>query len=253
MRYLIVLLIVLMPYSGWSWGAIGHRVIGKIAEKHLTKKARKRIQRVLGTESLAEVSTWMDFVRSDDAYRFMSTWHYVSIDDGQSYEDINPPENGDVIAVIERLISELERKEFSREDEAFALKCLVHLVGDVHQPLHVGRTDDRGGNRVNVKWFGEESNLHRVWDSQIIDHQQYSYSELTEVVNHATKTQIQSWQANSVRDWAQESMAYRNSVYDLPDDAYLSYRYIFDHIGMVKQRLLQAGIRLAGILNAVYG
>lgn len=252
-KYISLFLILTLPLLGWSWGAIGHRVIGKVAELHLTKKARKNIKKVLGHETLAEVSTWMDFIRSDRKYDYMYTWHFVSIPDGQTYEDITPPESGDVIGTIERLTQELQTKKFTHGDEAAALKILIHLVGDIHQPLHVGRAEDRGGNDIKVKWFGESSNLHRVWDSQIIDHTQYSYTEFTDWINHASKKEVGIWQSQNVRVWAQESMNYREKLYDIPDNGYLSYRYSFDHIAMVKQRLLQAGIRLAGLLNEIYG
>jgi len=245
--------LLLLPCSVWSWGPIGHRVVGQIAENHLSKKVRKQVARILGPEDLAMVSTWMDFVRSDPAYNFMSPWHYVSIPDGQTYQDITPPQQGDVIATIERLIQELKTKQFTHGDEAFALKCLVHLVGDIHQPLHVGRAEDRGGNDIRLRWFREETNLHRLWDTHLIDHQQLSYTEFTKWIDHASKDQVSQWQSQGVRVWAQESMDYRSKVYELPEDGYISYRYNFEHIGFVKLRLLQAGIRLAGILNDIYG
>ncbi|MBX2841605.1 MAG: S1/P1 nuclease, partial [Flammeovirgaceae bacterium] len=160
---------------------------------------------------------------------------------------------GDVIVAINRLIVELESKNFSMEDELFALRCLIHLIGDIHQPLHVGNGEDRGGNDVEVEYFWEKSNLHRVWDSGIIDAQQLSYTEYAESIKYVEKDEIKTLQGSKVLDWAYESMSYRETVYDLPEHKKINYRYNFDHLAIVNKRLLQAGIRLAGVLNRIYG
>ena len=251
-KLVIIVLLAFIGSAAYSWGKTGHRVVGLIAEQHLTKKARKKINAILENESLAEVSNHMDFIKSDDKYDHMSPWHYATIPSDKSYEEAGTPEEGDIIATINRLIEELKSKKFSDEDEAFALKCLVHLVGDIHQPLHVGNGEDKGGNDVKLDYFWKSSNLHRVWDSGIIDGTQYSYSEYSEWIGHSTKDQVSAWQSSSVLDWAYESKSYRNQVYDFPEDKKLSYRYDYDNIYLVNQRLNQAGIRLAGVLNEIY-
>lgn len=248
----ILLLTVFLPTS-YSWGPTGHRVVGLIAEQHLSKKTLKKVRAVLGTETLAEVSTFMDFIRSDRKYNHMTPWHYCTIPDGKTYEEAGTPEQGDVIVTIERLISELKSKNFTDYDEAFALKMLVHLVGDIHQPLHVGNGEDRGGNDVKLEYFFSSSNLHRVWDSGIIDQQKYSYSEYADWINHVDASQVKTWQSATVRQWAAESMTFREQVYDIPENKKLSYRYNFDNIETVNLRLLQAGVRLAGVLETIYG
>ncbi len=238
----------------FAWGALGHRIIGLIAERHLTKKAKKNVALVLGTETLAEVSDYMDFIRSDNTYRHLGPWHYATIPDGKTYEEAGVPEEGDVIQTINRLMAELKSKEFTDNDEAFALKCLVHLVGDIHQPLHVGNGEDRGGNSVQLEYFWQSSNLHRVWDSGIIENQQYSYTEYVEWIDHASESDMEAWKSLNVLDWAYESMKYRDQCYDtLPENMKLTYRYNFDNIELINQRLLQAGLRLAGLINKIYG
>lgn len=240
--------------QSFGWGATGHRIVGLIAEFHLSKKAKKNIEIILGHETLAEVSNYMDFIKSDATYRHMSPWHYATIPNGKTYAEIGTPEEGDVIVTIQRLMQELETKEFTDEDEAFALKCLVHLIGDIHQPLHVGNGEDRGGNDVKLEYFWQSSNLHRVWDSGIIDGQQYSYTEYANWINHPTEQQLKEWSSLNVLDWANESVDVRNQCYDtVPENGKLSYRYNFDNIELLNQRLLQAGIRLANVLNEIYG
>ena len=236
-----------------EWGQIGHRVVGHIADGMLSKKARKNVKRVLGHETLAEVSTWMDEVRSDPAFDYAAPWHYTTIPDGETYETAEKAQNGDVIWAIEKIIKELKQGNLSTEQEATNLKFLVHLVGDIHQPLHVGNGTDRGGNDTKVKWFGANTNLHSVWDSRMIDGRQYSYTELARRVNHTTKKEIKKLQKASVRDWAKESMGYRNQAYeDIPETGRLSYRYGYVNFPLVEQRLMEAGIRLAGVINSIY-
>lgn len=238
--------------EAYFWGQTGHRVVGHIADGMLSRKAQKQVKRVLGHETLAEVSTWMDEVRSDRDYSYATTWHYATIPDGETYETAKKQENGDVIWAIEKIVRELKAGNLSEEDEATNLKFLVHLVGDIHQPLHVGNGTDRGANDVKVKWFSSNANLHAVWDSRMIDGKQYSYTELANKINHPTKADIKAWQAATVRDWAYESMSYRQRIYALPESNRLSYRYSYDNFDLVEYRLLQAGVRLAGVINDIY-
>lgn len=248
-----VVFFVFLSLQVFGWGVTGHRSIGQLADNHLSKKARKKVQAILGHDTPAVVGTWMDQIRSYDTYDHTHDWHWVTIPDGETYESSEKNPKGDIIMTLERLISELKSGGLTNEKEAEHIKMLVHLIGDIHQPLHVGTGTDRGGNNEKVSWFREESNLHRVWDSDMIDERKYSYTELTQVIDHISKEQIKEWQSASVRDWAKESMALRKQVYDLPEDGKISYRYLEDNWKTVELRLAQAGIRLAGILNDIYG
>ncbi len=252
-RLFILLLSLTISMQSLGWGKTGHRIIGAIAEMYLTKKARKEIQRIMGNESLSMAANWMDFIKSDPRWDHAGPWHYATIPNGLTYAQAGTPEEGDAIATIERLINELQTKQFTDEDEVVALRFLIHLIGDLHQPLHTGNGEDRGGNDVKLKWFWQNSNLHRVWDSGIIDGEQLSYSEWVNEINFATNTEITAWQHTSTEEWAYESMTYRQQIYNLPDNKSINYRYVYDNIDVVRHRLLQAGIRLAGVLNKIYG
>lgn len=252
-KILVFLLCLAISGETLGWGQTGHRVVGHIAEQHLSKKAKKRLKRVLGNESLAMVSVWMDDVRSDTAYHYTHTWHWVTIPDGMTYEESTKNEQGDVIATLNRIIAELKTGGLAKEKELENIKILVHLVGDIHQPLHVGTGLDAGGNQVKVKWFREDSNLHRVWDSGMIDSQKLSFTELAQSIDHANKTEIAQWQNTSVQEWAYESMTYRKQVYNFPENRDLGFKYRYRNWATVQKRLLQAGIRLAGIFNDIYG
>ncbi len=252
-RILVVLILLTVSEVAFSWGQQGHRIVGLIAQRHLTKKAKKNIQKVLGHESVAMASNYMDFIKADSKYRHMSPWHYCTIPDDKTYEEAGTPEQGDIIQTINRLMDELKTKKFTDEDEAMAVKMLIHLVGDIHQPLHVGNGEDKGGNDIKLKYFWEDSNLHRIWDSGIIEKQGLSYGEYTNWIHHASAEEVETWQSSSVLDWANESKSYREQVYDYPENGKLSYRYNYENIDLLNQRLVQAGVRLAGLLNEIYG
>ncbi len=253
MRILAFTLLLLISTVSFSWGPTGHRVVGLIAEQHLSKKALKNISLVLGTESIAEVSTYMDFIKSDRKYDHYSPFHYCTVPDGKIYREVGAPEEGDAVAGIERFIAELKSKNFKEFDEAFALKCLIHLIGDIHQPLHVGNGKDRGGNDIKLEFFYQNSNLHRVWDSGLIDQQKYSYTEYTDWINHPSTQQKKTWASDGIDVWVKESYDLRAQVYDIPENKKLSWRYNYDNIDALNQRLLQAGIRLAAVLEELYG
>lgn len=249
-KLVLILLLCSISLAGFSWGATGHRVTGYIANKYLTNKARKAVQKILKNQSLPIAATWMDEIRSDSVYDYAEDWHWVTIEDSETYEQSTKNPKGDLIMTIERLIGELKSKKFSGKEEAERLKMLIHLIGDIHQPLHVGR-NDKGGNAVKVTWFGRDSNLHRVWDSEMIDDTKLSYTELSESLEAPDAEYIRSLQTLNIRGWASESIGLRKQVYDYGDGK-LGYLYSYKNLHIVRERLLQAGIRLAGVLNEIY-
>ena len=246
-------LLLLQPVAAFAWGATGHRVVGTIAEDHLSGKARKAVHAILGEESIAIAATWMDEVRSNRAYDHTRDWHWVTIPDGSTYAQAEKNPKGDAIEAIELMVAKLKSDTLSPARQLFCLKVLIHLVGDLHQPLHVGRGDDKGGNTVQVQWFGKGSNLHRVWDSGIIDESGLSYSELASSIDHVSKAQMRDWSRGTAADWAQENLAYRSQIYDLKAGDKLGYDYQYLNWPLVQQQLLKGGVRLAGILNAIFG
>jgi hypothetical protein len=248
----VIFFLSILSLTSFGWGATGHRATGKIAEKYLSKKARTAVDKILGGQSLAISATWMDDIRSDSTYDFTADWHWVTIQDSDTYDKSQKNPKGDIIETIERLIKELKSHTLSTKDEAEKLKFLIHLVGDVHQPLHVGGGNDRGGNDVKVTWFRTDSNLHRVWDSEMIDDSKLSYTELAESVGPLSENDIKAWQKAGVRDWANESMRLRKQVYDYGNGK-LGYAYSYKNFSTVRNRIAQAGVRLAGLLNEIYG
>jgi hypothetical protein len=241
-----------VPLAAMAWGPTGHRVIGELAERHLTKKARKAIIQILGSESLAIASTWMDEVKSDDAYDNTHDWHWVTIPDSLTYATSTKNPKGDVVEAITRMTVLLRSDTVSFEHKAIYLRFLIHLVGDLHQPLHVGRGDDKGGNDFQVTWFKKGTNLHRVWDSEMIEQVGLSYTELTNSLDHVGEASIAFMQGGTPADWAQEAVRYRKEVYSVERGAEMGYDYQYKNWPRVQQQLTKGGIRLAGILNDVF-
>ena len=235
------------------WGQTGHRTVGHIATQLLSDEANAHLKEILHGNSLAEVSTWMDEIKSDNNFRYMSPWHYCTIPEGKTYEEAGTPEEGDVIWAINKSIAALKEGGLTPEEEEINVKILVHLIGDLHQPLHVGNGTDRGGNDARVTWFGQNSNLHRVWDSEMIDGKQLSFTELADFIDDQLDEEtINKWQSTSVLEWAYESHEMLPEVYEYPDSGRLGYEYSFYNWDKVELRLLQAGVRLAGVFNDIY-
>jgi hypothetical protein len=218
----------------------------------LNAKAKKKITAILEGESLAMVSTWMDEIRSDSTYNYTAIWHYTTIPDGKKYEDVEANPDGKVVMMIEKITQDLKGGKLSAKQEREYLKFLVHLIGDIHQPLHVGKPGDRGGNDVKIKWFRTDTNLHSVWDTQMIDDTKLSYTELAQSLIKPDKVTLDKWGKATVREWALESMTYRPQVYDIGNGT-LSYQYSYKYFSIARLRMLQAGVRMAAVLNSIYG
>lgn len=237
-----------------DWGRTGHRATGEVAEQHLTKKAKTKVREILNGMNLAFVSTYGDDIKSDPAYRKYNPWHYVNLEPGETEytkEKANP--KGDLVHAINTSIAVLKDKNATKEDKEFYLKLLVHFVGDLHQPLHAGRGEDKGGNDIQVRWFGDGSNLHRVWDSEMINDFDMSYTELAYNTDVLSKEKIRNIQKGSVLDWMYESKELANRVYDSAEPGEkLGYQYMYEWFPVVHDQIQRGGLRLAGILNEIY-
>ena len=261
-------LAALTPSPAFAWGKTGHRVVAAIADTQLSGLARAHIREILGgSESLDEAATWPDEMRSAPEPFWQKTatpWHYVTLN-GIIYD--HAPSEGDALEALDRFRATLQDPKASVADKQLALRFIVHLVGDLHQPLHVCKCCDKGGNDVRVTWFGKPTNLHAAWDSAIVDDEQLSFSELAaRLVRHTSDQDVVDWWDINPRDWISESAQLREQIYAniprpkapkdkkakadaLPD---LSYDYVYKFTPVMERRLQQAGVRLAAYLNDIY-
>jgi len=252
-RSAILVLAALAYLPAFAFGPAGHRIAGELAEPLLCERAAAEIAALAGGESLAEIGLWADTIRGDDGWRHTAPWHYMNIDDDQPIEAFEHPDEGDVLAAIERHAEQLATS-ISAEQRAEALRFLVHFVVDIHQPLHVGREADRGGNAIDVTYRREASNLHRFWDTDVLRLE--GLSEREHAARVAPLVRIFAGRdRTSPRDWAAESLALRPLVYGFRgrgtvslDDAYLDSAET-----VIRVRLAQAAVRLAATLNALLG
>lgn len=253
----LVALTTYLPLQASAWGMLGHRIVGEIADSYLKPKTRLAIQGILGNETLAMSANWADFIRSDTSFKYIDSWHYINLPEGLSQQDLftylekYPAPN--VYSKIKELVAQLKNPKSTLEQKQFALRLLIHFVGDIHQPMHTARKNDLGGNKVLLTWFGEKSNLHRVWDEGLINYQQLSYTEYAKAINHPTTAQIYDWKKSTLNGYVWESYQLCNKIYaDIKPEAKLGYRYNFDWINSVNEQLLKGGVRLAKILNDIY-
>ena len=253
----ILFLFLYLLFCSMEWGVLGHRIVGQVADSYLTKNTKREIFKILGNESVAMTSNWPDFIKSDPSYKYLDVWHYINLRSGLSETDLKNYLATDTVTdaytKLNWLTAQLKNKELEQDKKVLYLRLLIHIVGDLHQPLHIGRAEDRGGNGVKVNWFKDPSNLHTVWDTKLIDFQQLSYTEYATSINYTTKAQRNEWQAEPVSEWIWQSYQHTEKIYaETKPDSNLSYEYNFKFIGVVNQQLLKGGVHLAGLLNEIF-
>ena len=261
---LVALLCILLwaPFekSARAWGRLGHRSAAKLTQLRLNPTAKLAIAKLLEPgESLADASIWADEHRR--SMPETGPWHYVNIPlTEERYSSKFCPEQGCVVEKIDDFRKKLADEGLSREERQKALRFLVHFVQDMHQPLHVGSRDDRGGNDLQVQFFGDGSNLHRVWDSGLIERKFDNEDALVAAIEKlATAASSAAWETGKVDDWATESLLMARQAYLQPYDkselkrgSKLGPPYLEVCLPLALERVSQSGVRLASILNAIF-
>ena len=254
-RY-VLLFVLLIPSCAFAddWGKTGHRAVGEIAENYLDRKVKKKINELLNGHSLAFVSNYGDEIKSDRKYDSFGPWHYVNFPFGDQYDTQTKNKRGDIIMGIETSIQYLKDENSSKKDKVFYLKMLVHLMGDLHQPLHIGLEEDKGGNDFQVRWFGKGTNLHVVWDSSMLDYYGMSYTEVAANRNKLSKAEVETIKQGSVLDWAYDSRILCEDIYEnTKTGEKLGYGYAYRYMDTVRHQIHKGGIRLAVLLNDIFG
>lgn len=256
--YLFVALFLVNTTAAWAWGTTGHRVVAEIAERNLTRKAKKNLKKIIGNQKLAYWSNWPDFIKSDSSWKHADGWHYVNVGSDLSITDFCKEMEATTTENLYKrtlsLIEDLQDKNLPLAKKQENLYFLIHLIGDAHQPLHVGKAEDLGGNKIGVEWFGQKTNLHTLWDSKLVDFTQYSYTEFSTVLNIHDKQYNSALTQGELVSWLYESYSTAQRIYDSAQpEAKLSYKYYFDYQKDLEQQLLKGGLRLAKILNDIYG
>jgi nuclease S1 len=256
----ILVLPLLIPNAGWAWGSKGHRVVARLAESKLTDKAREAIAKILDQdEDMADASTYPDEHKQE--IKGSAPWHYVNVPITEDkYDEKFCGSKGCVVAKIKEFEGVLKDPNAAPEERLMALRFVIHLVGDVHQPLHVGDNGDRGGNQVQVRFFNKGSNLHKVWDTDMIEHTSHDEDEWLNMVKELDTTQNQQkYKSGEPEDWATESLGFAKNAYKVPgtnrqieSGEKLGADYADANLPVVRLRLYQGGIRLAMVLNDIF-
>ena len=254
---LLSLVFVFGANKTYAWGKNGHRIVGKIAENHMTETTIRAIETLLDGDRISEVGTWADEMRSNPSEFWQKEsprWHYVNLN---KISDFHPEHYSrsnkisDAYEAIRHGIDVLKDSSSSIDDKKFHLRFLMHLVGDIHQPLHVGRSEDRGGNAIKVKFFWKETNLHTIWDTKLIEQEQLSYSEFVDYIDTNDKSTIEKYLDTRPADWVKASFHHAQDIYNVGNGDF-SYNYVYKSKPLLNESLLQAGIRLAGLLNEIF-
>ncbi|MDE6322880.1 MAG: S1/P1 nuclease [Paramuribaculum sp.] len=238
----------------FGWGQKGHDIVAEIAGRHLTPAARHAVDSILGGRSMVYWANWLDNASHTPEYAYSKTWHYKNVDEGDTYESALANPAGDAVTAIKAQIETLSDHSAPIEKSGLAMKMLIHIVGDLHQPMHMGHASDLGANRIKVKYFGRDVNLHSVWDGSILaGGHAWSYSEWADQLDRVTPEEEALIADGSVDDWARETLPIAAEIYrSFPQGTNISYNEVFEWTPVVEQQLLRGGLRLARILNALF-
>lgn len=248
--FFILMLIPTTLHADVFWGKTGHRVVGEIAQDHLKPSTKRKLNKLLNGRSLAYISTFADEIKADDRYKKFNTWHYINIPLDQDYNPENRNPNGDLVSAIEYCGEIISNKNSSDNDKIFYLRMLVHFIGDLHQPMHIGLEEDKGGNDFKLKWFGKDSNLHKVWDSEMIESYNMSYTELANNAKKLSKAEVKNIQKGTLTDWVNDVHTSTRIVYQSTTEGEnLGYRYSYLYFDLAQTQLQYAGVRLAKVLD----
>lgn len=237
-----------------AWGQKGHDTTCAIAQNHLTQKALDEVTSLLDGKSMVYWANWLDNASNTPEYAYSKTWHYKNIDLGETFESAPLEPKGDIVRALGEQIAKLKDESLSREEHQLALKMVIHLMGDVHQPMHMGRKLDLGGNKYIITYFNNQTNLHSTWDSQLVESaHKWSHTEWVEEIDRLSKEEVEAISKGDVKSWAKETYQLATKVYEgSPTDKKLSYDYIAKWTPVIEQQFLRGGIRLASILNEIY-
>ena len=253
-RQLFLLATLTITTFSSAYDNVGHRIITDIAYQNISKKTRKQTDKVLGIRGIVYESSWADEIRSDSKYKHSYQWHYQNLKDNMTENDLmdlinNPTKEGEhLFYAIETMINRLK----ANKEDAEALKFLVHFIGDLHQPMHLGRFDDLGGNKISLNWFGKSTNLHSVWDGKITEGRNMSATEYSNYLIDKFASQNETFKKYSLLQSVSETYAVRTEIYNYGASDKNNYLYLYNFSDKLDVLLYRAGIYLSNVLNEIY-
>lgn len=231
--------------SSYAWGPRGHKIVTQIAKKYMDPAVLDSVEKYLDDISMEKASYWMDEVVMNSSYDFMQPWHYVAIEVDKTYVKSKKP---DVVNVLENVVRTILDKKTTRKELFLSLKVLIHLVGDIHQPLHCGFAKDEGGEKIKLRFFFKTTSLHQVWDAEVLEYQGVTAEECLRTASNFTKRDVNNYKKTDILKWMEESRELLSYVYDFKGNK-LGDEYVDKVSPIIKMQLIKAGLRLAEILN----
>lgn len=248
-HFFAVLLLAILPAYTFAWGRTGHQIVAEIAMQHLEPAVKANVLQYLDGTTPEEASVWMDEMRSDDSYNYMKPWHYINVEKGENYQ---PNQEPNIMNELDKVMHELgEKNKLSNEQARTDLMILFHLMGDLHQPLHVGYGADKGGNTIQLAFIGHPTNLHHVWDDEIIQDQHIQLDECLKLSQSYSAEQLKAIQNIDLPEWMKGSRSLLDLVYSFNGHK-AGEDYAQKMKPVIEQQLAYAGIRLASVLNACF-
>lgn len=254
-KTIIIICAALMALPSLAWGPEGHRIIAQVAYNYMNKKAVKQVDKVLGKHGMVYWATWADEIRSDTIYPNSFDWHFQDLEAGMSDDEVAavltdyPEVGGNLYRALDSIYNLLQKDKTNHD----ALRFLVHLSGDRYCPMHMGHIADKGGNTIKLKWFGTQTNLHRVWDEDLIRFRGYSVTEYAQLL-----IDMYGNERKAIEDASPEELLIRS--YHITSDIYDHqatwnnnvYNYVYRWKEPMERQLYTAGVRLAMVLNELY-
>lgn len=253
-KFLTITLAIITFLTASAWGQKGHDVTAFIAEQHLTTTARLKVAELLKGRSMVYWSNWLDNASHTPDYEYTKTWHYKNIDADQTYEDCTLNPKGDVVSALKTQIEVLADSTAKDEQKSLALKIVIHLMGDLHQPMHMGHLSDKGGNSVKLDYFGRENNLHSIWDTQLVESaHKWSYSEWQYNLDRITTETESRIMQGDIDEWAKQTYLLATNIYNyFKPGIRVSYDDVARWAPVIERQFLLGGVRLAAVLNEVF-
>ena len=257
---LTALLVLFTMGQAWAWGGFAHRTVAEIAERNLTPKAKANIERYTGGTPLANYSTWMDSKKNPDYFKkAMRGWHASIVDaECRTSQDIRDKHRNGRDAVtglleFERMFK--QRKQLSDSVVMFAIKCMVHMVGDMHCPAHVRFTDFENQGKFPVTFFGKKTSLHSVWDTAVLtrNHRGWKYQDYAAKLDCLSKKEAKKITRGWVEDWLEESgRVVRPTIRKVKRGDKLGAEFMEWGYPLAEAQAQKAGYRLAKVMNKFF-
>lgn len=240
--------------SALAWGQKGHDVTAYIAEQHFTPATAEAVAVLLDGMSPVYWVNWLDNASHTPEYAYTKTWHYKNVDADKTYWTQPEQAGGDIVMALRQNIAVLADSTKSKDEQELALKIVIHLMGDLHQPMHMGHATDRGGNSVKLRYFGRDANLHSIWDSNLVESaHKWGYTEWQQQIDRQPEEIEVVTVGGNIDDWAQKTVAISSQVYGaMPSGCNVSYNEVVYWAPVIEAQLLIGGLRLAHVLNSIY-